>query len=660
MKNPKWYLNRLSKMSVREIIYRVEHKVKAKADEFFLKDSRQLFIYQDFDLSGLKVFSDYIEGKSLSDLNGDCHINRVLEQADQLLQNRVNIFGQEYDIGDDIDWHLDPKANKRWPLLFWNKVNIRDGFTHGAPKFVWEHNRLYSLPVLGLAFKATKNKEYADKIMQLVSSWVGANPYPYGVNWTSGIEMGVRTANLLWALFFLKDYEFSSVDKKNLNTFFHCHGRQLSRFPSKYSSNNNHAIAEAFGLFIISVFFPFYDKSGQWRKHGQAILERECLRQILPDGGSYEYSTTYLSFVFDFFLLFKVICDRQGMAYNRELDKRLKQSCEYISAIMDSQGNVPNIGDQDSAVLINFGLNNHENFQSILNTGYLLFGNDRFRRDAFPDIKTWMLLCAETDQKGLCEIKASSPKMFRTKQFKESGLGIIRDKVHDREVLFIGNATPLGMPPLYGHGHLDALSIYMSLGGQEVLVDPGTYLYHSGGKWRRYFRSTAAHNTIRINHQELTEQVADFMFGKPYDITGHCLEENEKIVLWTAKHNAYENQAGCVAHERSVVFDSVEGTFEIKDLLESKNEFFVEQFFHFHPDCRVKTDSRQSIVTCGNNRILFSFDALLLLNAFNGNEDPLYGWFSKEFNHIEPCWTIVGQARIAGKQELITKIKIQS
>ena len=104
---------------------------------------------------------------------------------------------------------------------------------------------------------------------------------------------------------------------------------------------------------------------------------------------------------------------------------------------------------------------------------------------------------------------------------KNSGLAVIRHTVHEKELIFVGNASPLGMPPLHAHGHLDAASFWLSVAGYEIFIDPGTYLYHSGGEWRRYFRSTAAHNTVRIDGKDFTKQTGDFMYGNPYSITFH-------------------------------------------------------------------------------------------------------------------------------------------
>lgn len=653
MKKTSWYINRLSKMPPTEIFHRLRHKGREKYDELILgKKPLPIPFVCDFDLSALYKLYRYSHANRLYELKEKHTLGDIVKQANQYLRNEIPVFGHIYYLGEKINWHYEPKAQKLWPLNFWSKVNIRDGFTHGAPKFVWEVNRLYSLPILSLAYNVTHKEEYAEKILQIVVEWIDANPYPYGVNWTSGIELAVRVANTIWAISFLNGHELKEKDKDALNTFMFCHARHLFRFQSKYSSNNNHAIAEAFGLFLTGVVFPFYKNSTEWRQHGQKILERECLRQILPDGGSYEYSTTYLSFVFDFFLLFKWICDNKDISYNPKLDERLEKSCEYLCALMDSKGNIPNIGDQDSAVLINFGLDNQENLQSILNTGYVLFGREEFKRDNFPDIKTAMLMGDRVD--SLTGTLQTPPP--QAKLLTDSGLGVVRGLAKDKGVLFVGNATPLGMPPLYAHGHLDALSVYLSVDGKEILVDPGTYLYHSGGKWRRYFRSTAAHNTIRINGQDMTEQVGDFMFGTPYAITEHSMQQNGDKVSWKAGHNAYQNLPARVSHTRQADLSLSSGVLDIIDLLKGEQNFRIEQFFHFHPQCNVELDGNKAKVTCGGITIHFVFDAALQISVFKGSEDPLLGWFSAKFNHLEPCWTIRGQAECTGIKKLITNI----
>jgi len=647
MKNVGWYTNRLSKMSVPELFYRVRQKVRERIDKKRFQNIPPVFqVDSAFDSAS------FFCADAWKDWPGNLY-RSFEELANQYVDNKVDIFGLLYDYQEKIDWHLDPKTGKRWPLKFWSEVNIRDGFTIGGPKFVWEVNRLYGLPILGMAYRLSGERKYADKIFALIEDWPRENPYPMGVNWTSGIELGTRIANLLWGVSFLEGYDLTAEKKELLDQFVWLHGRHLFRYPSKYSSNNNHAIAEAFALFLIGVYFPGFSEAEKWRAFGKKVLEREVGRQILADGGSYEYTTTYLSFVFDFFLLFKLVCDHNKITYDPIVNKRLEQSCEFIYSLMDKNGNMPNIGDQDSAVLVNLGLDNHQNFQSILNTGAVLYNRPEFRRNNFPDFKTSILLGERIKSECNPKTEHISNKGIL---LSDSGLVVIRGELAGNEFVFVGNATPLGMPPLYAHGHLDALSFTLTVGGLEIFVDPGTYLYHSGGKWRRYFRSTAAHNTICINGQELTEQVADFMFGKPYRIIEHSLQENDDKVIWRAGHDAYHKLKIPVSHARQVVFDRRNGSLEIDDFLSGEGEYLAEQFFHFHPDCSVEVAGSRVRIERGSVKVEMFCDQRLSLELLRGSHDPLLGWYSSAFNHIEESYSLACRAKLVGEVDLRTTL----
>lgn len=96
-------------------------------------------------------------------------------------------------------------------------------------------------------------------------------------------------------------------------------------------------------------------------------------------------------------------------------------------------------------------------------------------------------------------------------------------------MLVVFDAGPFGMAPLYAHAHADALSFWLSYGGREFLVDPGTYTYE-WSKWRTYFRSTAAHNTIRVDPREQAEQAGQFLWRTRVDARLESFEENDVSV----------------------------------------------------------------------------------------------------------------------------------
>ncbi len=681
-----WYINRFLKMPLPEIPWRIWEKIKKirdhnrnfKAPETACMPEQSIFLLACHVNSAIfgTLFSDTIQE----------HISI----ADLALKHQFSPFGVEIIFDDDINWALDPITGKQWPNEFWGDIDYRDK-RFGGIKFVWEINRFYFLVSLAISYRYTKERKYADKIVWFIISWLESNPYPIGVNWASGIELGVRLANLIWALSFLEDYHFSDNDLKIINSFVWFHAQHLERYPSKFSSSNNHLLAEGFGLFVAGLYFPHIQNSEQWFSMGKDILEKEVTRQILSDGGSFEYSTTYLSFVFDIFLLFKISCDRSGVKYSRNIDERLEKSCEFIKSIIDENGHIPNIGDQDSAVLVDFGLSNMDNFVSILNTGAILFDRKDFQLSGVEhDFKTWILagdscsshkyidkfISMKENDKQIDISDHCSEKLFKGRDellskpvyhiHKQSGLAVIRDYANAEEILFIGNAMPLGMAPLYAHGHLDALSFNLSVGGMEFFIDPGTYLYHNGGKWRTYFRSTAAHNTIRINKTDISEQTGDFMFGRPYKIIKHSLEKINNKIIWSAAHDGYLNKEPFSHVMREVIWDVDKKWFIFSDIIRQNKEAFVEMFFHCHPECRIiLSDSNDC---CGNGKEIYIernnigikliSPSSMNCEILSGSHNPVLGWYSPCFNRIMETSTIRFYTNIAGEMKFITKIVI--
>ena len=92
--------------------------------------------------------------------------------------------------------------------------------------------------------------------------------------------------------------------------------------------------------------------------------------------------------------------------------------------------------------------------------------------------------------------------------FPDAGLACVR--THDGSVRLLMDFGPLGFTSTAAHGHADALSVWLSIDDEYFLVDAGTYAYHSHPEWRAFFRSTAAHNTARVDGLNQSEIAGRF------------------------------------------------------------------------------------------------------------------------------------------------------
>jgi hypothetical protein len=626
-----WYVRRLRRMPPAEVPYRCLQTLKKTYDKHLRRDLPKAVA------KGFEVTVPAVDLRDAAAVFPDLEVE-LRTRAEQVVAHRFNVFGVDAAFGPVIDWHLDPKTGRRWPLEFWGDINYRNGTKIGGIKFAWELNRLHHLPLLALAYGVTRDPLYRQELFGQLASWLAANPYPKGINWISGIELGIRLVNLTYALMFLNVDGLCAPERRTILEFVRLHGRHLCRYPSRYSSCNNHAIAEALGLYMAGAAFPGIPGAIRWKRRGRSTLEQQILRQIHPDGGSFEYSVPYLSFVTEHVLLYWLWSRGHEGGCNSRIETRLCAALELLSSLTDAQGNIPFLGDGDDGCVLTLLHEPHRNHLSLLNTGAILFDQPHWlSHGAAYDLKTYCLLGADSHEQWRRLKGSGRERGTEAHHFKASGWVAIRDQT--RQALFVGNSSPLGLPPLAGHGHADALSFWLSVRGRPILVDPGTYLYHGGGAWRRYFRGTAAHNTIRVDGQDQAPSVSDFMFDRFYEVRDVRVHEADGAVVWSAWHDAYGRLTDPVIHRRVVIYDSPRGCITVEDTLECRDCHDVECFFHFHPDCRVSLAQGRATVRSGDVEITLQTDpAWDSCRCVCGQTEPILGWYSPRFNEkSESC-----------------------
>src|ERR671936_376617 len=209
-------------------------------------------------------------------------------------------------------------------------------------------------------------------------------------------------------------------------------------------------------------------------------------------------------------------------------------------------------------------------------------------------------------------------------------------------------------------GPADALSLTLSVGGREFLVDPGTYAYHTQERWREYFRGTAAHNTVRIDGRDQSEQGGNFMWVKHARAgCGLWLSSAEKDTFegW---HDGYMRLADPVKHRRLLELDKRARRLVIEDSLTMAEEHEVELFFHCAEDCRVDAVAEGYLVERDGIRLHLALPAGGSTEIYRGSLSPLCGWISRGFDRRAPTSTIVWRAKLASPTLLRTEIAIQA
>jgi hypothetical protein len=231
---------------------------------------------------------------------------------------------------------------------------------------------------------------------------------------------------------------------------------------------------------------------------------------------------------------------------------------------VNADGVLPLLGDDDGGRLFHPYGERKRFARGTLATASLLTGKPAFaylEGDA-AEIAMWSL--------GPEKWREAAPPAERKSQaFADAGLVAL----HRGNVSALFDAGPMG-PWSAGHSHADALSLVVSVGGEEVLIDPGTYSYLDP-EWREVFRSTAAHNTVRIDARDQATPDGPFRWRDKPEV--RLLEFSS-----TAERDRVVGvcRYGGFTHTRTVELDEGE-EFLITDELEGPpGEHRVEQFWH--------------------------------------------------------------------------------
>src|SRR5262249_3374208 len=159
------------------------------------------------------------------------------------------------------------------PITHWSLVPYLDA-SCGDHKIIWELNRHQHWLVLGRAFWLTSDRRYRDRFRTELSSWIAANPPLTGINWTSMLQLGLRSLSWRWAVRFFAAESRSDDEPWTVDLLIGL-DRQLThveRNLSYYFSPNTHLLGEALALYVAGRTLPELTRSSRWETVGRRVL----------------------------------------------------------------------------------------------------------------------------------------------------------------------------------------------------------------------------------------------------------------------------------------------------------------------------------------------------------------------------------------------------
>jgi len=547
-----WYINRLAAMDLREIGHRVhERALKQRGrklqgwDRYALPDGP------------LPTFPLTLSPETCNDpallADWDAHFKAAQAGSWEFL-------GQHWPgRTDSAVWSLDPSSQTSWPQdTYCFNIPFRHVRERGDIKHVWELNRLQYLPPIAALAQATGAQEPRDYCLVQIESWIENNPPFQGVNWASGIELALRSVSLVLTISLLGPETIPDALRSKLRSTFHAHGVWLHRFPSRFSSANNHLIAEAAGLFLLGELCPDLPGAAEWATYGHKTLAREIQLQILADGVGAEQSPTYTAFTLEWMLLALRVAESAEKPFPSIVIDRLTAAAIHLRWMTDEGGNQPNIGDNDEGrVVISRPDSEADYTSSVLTCLGALLNEPKVTP---PFTRAHLRETLVTHKTVPC---LPGPEGVRL--FENGGYTVFRSALSQRTTLLAFDHGPLGYLSIAAHGHADALAVWLHIDDMPVLIDAGTYLYHGGHEDRDYFRGTSAHNTLTLDDENQSRISGPFNWSRKAMARRVNPPKGEGGDTTCAQHDGYMKSHG-VRHQRTILAKAA-GCFEIEDTL---------------------------------------------------------------------------------------------
>ncbi|MCM8556109.1 alginate lyase family protein [Streptomyces sp. STCH 565 A] len=644
-----WYLRRLSRMGPREVGGRAADAVRRRR----WRSARPLCPT----VTGAR-FTAVLPAGAVAAVAPDA-AKRLVAEADRLLAGHVEYFGVLRDDLADPDWWYDPKTGRRAPWGYAFDVPYRDEEAVGDIKQIWELSRHQYLTVLAAAYAVTGDERYAERVAEHLRSWWASNAPLRGVHWTSGIELGIRLLSWVWIRRLLDGWPGAAAlfegNPVALDQIWH-HQRWLAAFPSRGSSANNHAVAEAAGQFAAACAFGWFPASARWRADALRSLERHLRSNTFGSGLNRELATEYHGLVLELGLAALAEADAARVPVPATVRLVLLRMTDALAAVVDGRLRPPRQGDADDGHGLVVDGAGTDRWASLLATGGAVFGPlDWWPAVTGTDVRTPLLTALVRPYGKEGAAPAVSRPARRPAHFADAGLTVLRGPAG---IWCRCDGGPHGFLSIAAHAHADALSVEVRHDGVDVLADPGTFCYHGQPVWRRYFRSTLGHNTLELDGTDQSVSGGPFLWTRHARSRVLAVETpQEGVSRWCAEHDGY----GRTVHRRRV--ELADASRELRVIDEVRGEVrgegrAVRLAFHLGPAVAAHLAGSRAVLTWsrdGEERsALLDLPGRLSWRAHRGESDPPLGWYSPGFGRREPATTLVGTGFTDGTERFTT------
>ncbi len=533
---------------------------------------------------------EYYEGNSTAE-----NYRRVIpDHSDQTVPEADTILKDVYTI-QNIKGQVPTLENGHRDWYYKGPNNDRE--------WAWLSNRHSQMNlVLGAYFK-TGNPIYIKYIDLFLRDFILASmPYPAKKGSESiwrGLEVAARAKS--WTRLFystISDPYISPATRILILSSLADH----AHYNRNFHGQNNWLTMEVSALATVAAYFPEYKQADAWMEYTIGTMTESMKQQVYPDGIQTELTSHYHNVALYNFVLFQALCKVANKPLPDFYIHTLESMYDYISHAVRPTGEriLNNDGDKgsDKSIVMD-GVNafDHEDWEYIITNG----------------------------------VSGTKPTDGPSYFYPWAGQMISRSGFDENAHWSFFDIGPYGS----GHQHNDKMHVSVVAYGKDLLVDAGRFAYTGAvaEKFRPYAKSSAAHNTVLIDGNG--QNRGPLLAQKPLADQYYKILDHYDYA--SGSFNDYLNTEGKAKHIRSLFY--VRGDFWIVvDRIDTDRSREISTLWHWHPDLKVETSKNitRTKSPSGNLAIIPVGKQKFKITSSSGQEEPMQGWYSPEYNVYGP------------------------
>lgn len=515
--------------------------------------------------------------------------------GEELLSNHVVYRSILSQYRDKLLWFREPLSGYIYPNVNPKVIINSIGKVPADIRVLWEVNRLHVLPILGYLYLLCRDSEYAKKALQILNSWMSFNPVGKGPNWAEAMGAAIRGINISVTLALLYSYIINNYHEcerlvQGIITLLFEHGKFIYHNIIWNSSTNN-LMASLLGLLVLGHhFLGLHPYAKEWLKLSYYGLLKEVPRQLNEDGIDYEESTSYHAFVTEILLYAYMVMRELKLKISSEFKRRLSGALDFLALIIKPSGFIPLFGDNDSGIVIELVPRDRRDKRYLIVLGLKLGLLDASKHyiKKFLSLEVPEAIFVDSiiprENKG---IKTSSNALEVIVQYKSDYIVMKSQK----DYLAVRVPREKFIQPK-SHKHCDVLSYELSLRGDDIIVDPGVYLYTASLSERNLYRSPNMHNVVVIDGVGTCRwDESEFFSWLYYGATAVKIANEHKRVHISA---SYKPALSSPAIYRKWIYDAEQSSLIMIDRLVNYKGYcdrLTKTFLHFGPNINVEVNT---------------------------------------------------------------------